>query len=134
MAMVTFRHGALGTISISDTVVAPWSWELTTGENPAYPETDQSCYLVGGTQGSLSFPTLEVWHYRDRPGWQEPIERTRVVAPKEDTLAAQLRHFCEVVRGAEAPLVDGHEALRTLEVTLAIAGAADATKRGDAAG
>jgi predicted dehydrogenase len=123
-AMVRFAHGALGTISISDTVVAPWSWELTTGENPAYPETDQSCYLIGGTAASLSFPTLEVWRYRDRSDWHAPIERNRVIAPGEDTLAAQLRHFCRVVRGSEMPLVDGPEALRTLEATLAIARAA----------
>lgn len=121
VALVRFRHGALGTISISDTVVAPWSWELTAGENPAFPETDQSCYLIGGTEGSLSFPGLELWHYHDRPDWQSPIERTQVVAIKEDTLAAQLRHFCQVVRGAEDPLVDGREALRTLEATLALA-------------
>ncbi len=121
VAMVVFDHGALGTISVSDAVVAPWSWELTTGENPSYPETDQSCYLVGGTEGSLSFPSLEVWRYPGQPGWHAPIERTRVTARKEDTLSAQLRHFCRVARGEEAPLVDGPEALRTLEVTLAIA-------------
>lgn len=131
MAMVRFAHGALGTISISDTVVAPWSWELTTGENPAYPATDQSCYLIGGTEGSMGFPTLEVWRYRDKPDWHAPIERTRVVAPREDTLAAQLRHFCGVVRGTETPLIDGREALRTLEATLAIAHAAGEPEQRD---
>ncbi len=121
VAMVVFRHGALGTISVSDTVVAPWSWELTTGENPAYPETDQSCYLVGGTKGSLSFPSLDVWRYHDAPDWTAPIERSRSVSPRSDTLSAQLRHFCDVARGDAVPLVDGHEALRTLEVTLEVA-------------
>ncbi len=121
VAMVRFRSGALGTISVTDTVAAPWSWELTTGENPAYPATDQSCYLVGGTEGSLSFPSLDVWHYEGRPGWHSPIERSREVAPTEDTLAAQFRHFCGVVRGDERPLIDGHEALRSLEVTIGIA-------------
>jgi predicted dehydrogenase len=121
VAMVVFRHGALGTISISDTVAAPWSWELTVGENPAYPQTDQACYLVGGTAGSLSFPSLDVWRYNEAPDWNAPIERSRSVAPRSDTLSAQLRHFCDVVRGDAAPLVDGHEALRTLEVTLEVA-------------
>ena len=41
--MLRFRSGALGTISISDTVAAPWSWELTSGEDKAFPRTDQSC-------------------------------------------------------------------------------------------
>ena len=123
-ALVRFEHGGLGTISISDTVAAPWSWELTTGENPAYPETDESCYLIGGTKGSMSFPGLDVWHYQGEPSWQAPIDRSQVVAPKEDTLATQLRHFCDVVRGDEQPLIDGREALRTLEVTLAVERAA----------
>jgi predicted dehydrogenase len=125
-ALVTFRSGALGTISVTDTVAAPWSWELTTGENPVYPETDQSCYLIGGTEGSLSFPTLDEWHYRDRPSWIAPIERSQVVTLKEDTLAAQLRHFCRVVRGDDPPLVGGRDALQTLDVTLAVARAATA--------
>jgi predicted dehydrogenase len=128
VATIVFRHGALGTISVSDTVVAPWSWELTTGENPDYPQTDQSCYLVGGTEGSLSFPALDVWSYPGAPGWHAPIERSQEVAPREDTLSAQLRHFCRVARGEEGPLVDGREALRTLEVTLAIAREAGAGK------
>lgn len=123
-ALLTFRSGALGTISVSDAVAAPWSWELTTGENQAFPETDESCYLVGGTEGSLSFPSLDVWSYRGERSWHAPIERAQTVAPKEDTLALQLRHFCRVVRGEEQPFVDGREALRTLEVTLAVESAA----------
>ena len=35
--LLRFANGALGTVTVSDTIVAPWSWELTTGgENPAY--------------------------------------------------------------------------------------------------
>ncbi len=124
-ALFRFENGALGTISVSDTVVAPWSWELTTGENPAFPETAESCYLIGGTEGSLSFPSLDVWLYQGERSWQAPIDRrAQSVAPREDTLALQLRHFCRVVRGHEPPLVDGNEALRTLEVSLAVKAAA----------
>ncbi len=35
--ILQFASGALATISVCDTAVAPWSWEMTTGENPAYP-------------------------------------------------------------------------------------------------
>lgn len=49
--LLRFQNGALGTVSTSDAVTAPWSWELTAGENPVYPHTDQSCYLIGGTHG-----------------------------------------------------------------------------------
>ena len=123
-AIVRFASGAIGTISISDTIAAPWSWELTTGENPAYPETEESCYLIGGTDGSLSFPRLDVWHYAGEPSWNAPIEREQVLTLKEDTLTNQLLHLCRVVRGEESPLIDGREALRTLDATLAVARAA----------
>ncbi len=123
-ALVSFENGALGTISISDTVAAPWSWELTAGENQTFPETGEFCYLIGGTDGSMSFPRLDMWHYQGERSWQAPIDRAQVVAPKEDPLALQLRHFCRVARGQERPLVDGREALRTLEVTLAVKAAA----------
>jgi len=36
--LLRFASGALGTVNGSDSVVAPWSWELTAGENPAYPQ------------------------------------------------------------------------------------------------
>ena len=42
-----FKSGALGTLSVSDTIVSPWSYELTAGENPAYPITNQSAYYIG---------------------------------------------------------------------------------------
>ena len=29
--LLRFANGALGTVTVSDTIVAPWSWELTTG-------------------------------------------------------------------------------------------------------
>ena len=54
--LLRFTSGALGTISISDTVAAPWSWELTSGEDKAFPRTDAFCYLVGGTEGAVSIP------------------------------------------------------------------------------
>ena len=59
--LLQFASGALGTINVSDSVVAPWSWELTTGENPVYPQQDQFCYHIGGTDGALTVPQLEVW-------------------------------------------------------------------------
>ena len=49
-AILTFEDGAVATISVSDSIVAPWSWELTARENPAYPATNESCYLIGGTE------------------------------------------------------------------------------------
>lgn len=124
VALLRFANGALGTVSASDTVVSPWSWELTTGENPAYPRQDQSCYQIGGTHGSLTIPDLELWSHADQRGWWEPLRRERIPFVPEDPLQAQIRHFCAVIRGAEAPLVSGREGLATLAVIEAVKRAA----------
>ena len=59
-ALLRFRDGALGTVVLSDTVAAPWSWELTAGERTSYsyPQTGQDCYLFAGTNGALAVPSL----------------------------------------------------------------------------
>ncbi|NNJ69292.1 MAG: Gfo/Idh/MocA family oxidoreductase, partial [Boseongicola sp.] len=47
--LLRFANGALATVSVSDTISAPWSWEFTSGENPVYPNVTTSCYKIGGT-------------------------------------------------------------------------------------
>lgn len=124
VALLRFANGALGAVSASDTVVSPWSWELTTGENPAYPRQDQSCYQIGGTDGSLTIPQLELWSHSDKRGWWEPLRRERIPFVPEDPLQLQIRHFCAVIRGEEEPLVSGREGLATLAVIEAVKQAA----------
>lgn len=118
--LLRFRSGALGTISVSDAVSAPWSWELTAVENPAYPQTGQACYQIGGTQGSLSLPDLRLWSYAGHRSWWEPLGLARLSFAAEDPLLAQLRHFCDVVEGRAVPLVPAREGLRTLRVVAAV--------------
>ena len=114
-----FASGALGTLAISDAAAAPWSWELTAGENKAYPHTDEHCYLVAGTAGSLSVPRLDVWSH-EGDGWWTPIRAERSVVPEQDPLTLQMQHFCQVIRGESTPLLDARGGTRTLEVTLAV--------------
>ena len=97
-------------------VVAPWSWELTTGENPAYPQTGQACYQIGGTHASMTIPYLDVWCNNQKRGWHEPIHQERIRVDQADPLALQIRHFCRVIRGEEAPRVSGSEGLNTLKL------------------
>lgn len=122
--LLRFASGALGTVNVSDAVVAPWSWELTTGENPGYPRQDQSCYQIGGTHGSLSVPQMEVWWNPTKRSWWEPLARERVPFLPEDPLSAQVRHFCEVIRGEAVPLMPAREGLETLRVIEAVKKAA----------
>ena len=118
--MLRFVGGALGTISVSDTVVAPWSWELTARENPAYPATAESCYLIGGTNGSLSLPNLTLWQNQGQRSWWNPLSGTKIPFDLDDPLVAQALQFAAVIRGEEEPLVSGEEGLKTLRVVEAV--------------
>jgi predicted dehydrogenase len=129
VVILRFANGALGTINVSDTVVAPWSWEQTTGENPAYPHTDQSCYFIGGTHGSLSVPRLELWSNSGARSWWEPFKVERHVAADADPLRLQIRQFARVIRNEEPPLVSGREGLMTLQVIDAVQRAAATGER-----
>ena len=123
--LLHFKNGVLGTVSVSDTIVAPWSWELTTGENPAYPHTRESCYLIGGTHGSMTIPSLDLWHNREKRSWWEPIHHDRISVDQENPLTLQIRHFCKVIRREEVALVSGREGLNTLKVVAASKQAAE---------
>lgn len=118
--LLRFASGVLGTVTVSDSIVAPWSWEMTTGENPVYPQQDQSCYQIGGTHGSLTIPQLEVWSNPGKRSWWEPLVRERVPVVQEDPLRAQIRHFCDVIRNGANPIASGREGLNTLKVISAV--------------
>lgn len=124
VAILRFTSGVLGTLNLADVALGPWSWELTAGENPAYPKTDQSSYLIGGTHGSLSLPNLTVWSQKGGPDWWAPIDQTKVPIPLADSLAAQIAHFADVIAGRVPPLVSAEDGLRAVQVIEAIKRAA----------
>ncbi|MBY5933707.1 Gfo/Idh/MocA family oxidoreductase [Tateyamaria omphalii] len=124
VATLRFADGALGTVNLSDVALGPWSWELTAGENPAYPKTEQSSYLIGGTAGSLSLPNLSLWTQKGGPDWWAPMDQTRVPMPLSDPLKTQIEHFATVVEGKAEPLVSGADGLRAVQVIEAIKTAA----------
>lgn len=116
-----FTGGALGTVTVSDTVASPWAWELTSGEYAFYPRQEENCYFFTGTEASLGFPRMEVWRYPGKRGWYAPLARETVPVPDGDSQARQLRHFRRVARGEDAPRCSGRDALRTLEIVEGIA-------------
>ncbi|MBW9117013.1 Gfo/Idh/MocA family oxidoreductase [Rhizobium cauense] len=118
--LLRFATGALGTLNASDAVASPWSWEMTSGENPAFPRQNQFCYQIGGTNGSLAIPQLDLWMNASDPDWLEPLVESRVPYASSDPLALQLKHFCDVIRGNAEPLVSGQEGIATLRVIEAI--------------
>lgn len=122
--ILEFASGALGTATISDTAASPFSWELTAGENPAYPKTGAHAIAIAGTRGSLSVPDLTLWFHPGPPSWWEPIEEHRLDYVPADPLDRQMRHFLDVVAGRARPLVDGREGLASLKVVEAVKAAA----------
>jgi predicted dehydrogenase len=124
--LISFENGALGSMIVSDTASAPWAYELTTGENPYFPKVEENCYYFTGTLGSLSFPQMEHWHYKDKKvGWQYPLEKSKLEASHADPLEAQLEHFGRVIQGDETPLVNGQDAARSLAVVLTVLASAE---------
>ena len=118
--ILSFANGALATITVSDTIVSPWSWELTAEENPAYPATRQNCYFIGGTRGSIEIPGGKVWFQKGERSWWEPINHKSYDVEHRDPLDTQISHFCDVIIREAEPLISGHDALRSLQVIEAI--------------
>jgi len=122
-----FSSGALGSFLLSDTAACARSWEQTSQENKAYATyPDEDCYVVMGTHGSLSIPTMRLKTYpraADR-SWWKPFEEGVVGMIRDDPLRHQLEHFGAVVRGEAMPLVSARDGLKNLRITEAIATAA----------
>ena len=129
-AVVTlrFRNGALGTVTVSDTTVAPWNWDLSAGEAERFPRQDVNAHFYSGTEGSLTLPRLEVWRYRKdqgaAEGWHDPLTLERTAVHTGDPYTEQLRHFAALVDGKEEPVCSADDGFRTLEATLAVTQAA----------
>lgn len=122
--LLRFSSGTLGTVNVCDAAVAPWSWELTARENPAYPATGQDCYWIGGMEGSLSLPNLAVWSNSGTKSWWEPISSTKQIFGFDDPLLCQAEQFAAVILDGAKPLVTGRDGLAALEVIEAIKTAA----------
>ncbi|MDE1180372.1 Gfo/Idh/MocA family oxidoreductase [Paraburkholderia sp.] len=122
-----FANGALGSFMLSDTAACARSWEQTSRENPAYPSyPDEDCYVIAGTFGSLSVPTMRLKTYarpEDR-SWWKPFDVAVAETAHADPLARQIEHFGEVVRGEAMPLVSLDDGLQNLRITEAIVTAA----------
>jgi predicted dehydrogenase len=117
-----FQSGALATIIVSDATPSPWGWEFATGENPQMPASGENCYQFMGTKGSFGFPHIQLWHHEDTDNgsWHEAISVHTEEKATRQAMANQLKHFCAVIRGVEAPYVSGEDGLATLAATEAV--------------
>jgi len=122
-----FANGVLGSFMLSDTAASPRSWEQTSQENKAYTTySDEDCYAIAGTHGSLAVPTMRLKTYpraEDRSWWKE-FESGVVGMVRDDPLKHQMEHFANVIRGTATPLVSVRDGVENLRVVDAIALAA----------
>ena len=119
-ALLSFANGAIATITLSDTATSPWSWDVSSGENPAFFRTLIESHFICGTDASIALPTLRIWRYPGERGWQNPLDNEQVSFASANPYVEQMRHFGAVIRREEDPLTNGFDATRTLEVTLAV--------------
>lgn len=117
--LLRFDSDVIATLSVSDTIAAPWSWEMTAADNPVYPFTGQSCYWLGGTQGALSIPDMTLWQQPEPDRWQ-PFSKEAINIESQDPLICQIEHFAAVIRGEAQPLVSGEDGAASLRVIEAI--------------
>lgn len=118
-----FASGALGSFLLSDTAACARSWEQTSQENKAYPSyDDEDCYVITGTFGSLSVPTMRLKTYgkAEDQSWWKPFDVSVAAMTREDPLARQIEHFAAVIRGEARPIVSARDGCENLRITDAI--------------
>ena len=117
-------------MSVSDTIVSPWSYELTAGENPAYPITNQSAYYIGGTKSSIQFPNYKEWYNKKERSWWKPIlHKDESTRESKYTLTNQINHLCDVVNKKTKPKITGEDGLLSLKIFAAIIKSAKTGKK-----
>jgi len=106
---------------LSDGVPSPWSYELNVGEDKKYVHHGANCYYFFGAKGSLTFPDLTLYSYREgHYGWYDALVTESFGVAGNDPLIDELSHFMDVARGESSPLVTGEDATETLMVLDAI--------------
>ena len=118
-----FVNGALGTFMLSDVAATAKSWEQTSRENLSFPSySDEDCYTISGTKGSLSIPTMRLKFYPKEvePSWWIPYKEEKVEVILQDPLLRQIQHLVRVIKKEENPLVSAKDGLQNLKVTHAI--------------
>jgi len=126
--LIRFVSGALGTMIVSDNVVAPWCWEMTSQEDPRFAWQPENCYLIAGTEGSLAVPTLETWTNSANGGRDATFIRRKLYHVEAESMELQMRHFVKVVRREAEPLVTIDSSLATLAAIVAVTRSAESRR------
>ena len=128
-ALLEFSGGTQAVMTVSDTAVAPWCWDLCAGEQHQYPRQNVQSHFLSGTQGALSLPDLALWHYSGERHWHHEITREQSSVHEIDVYLQQLRHFRAVAERRETPICSALDGWRTLQATQALLQAARTGQR-----
>ena len=118
-----FENGCLGNFILSDSAASSKSWEMTSGENKAYPFfADEYAYHVAGTNGSLDLPSMKARLYsaKQPASWWRPFEHRELATLRCDPLRRQIDHLIHVIRGNAEPVVTASDGYRNMVVLDAI--------------
>jgi predicted dehydrogenase len=86
--------------------------------------------MIGGTKGSLQFPNLKYWFYKNERSWWNKILVNEDKNKKDDsTLVNQIDHFVDVVLKKVKPKVNGNDGLISLKIFAAITKSAKSGKK-----
>ncbi len=120
-ANLKFENGIIGNFLISDSCTSPWSWETGTGENIHLPHLKENNLRIVGTQGSLEFPNLKLWCYKNEgDNWKSELESLICDFDKVDPYILQIKHFIDVINRKVDPITNALDAKKTLKVALSI--------------
>ena len=120
-ANLKFKSGLIGNFLITDGGTSPWSWETGTGENIHLPHLKENNLRIIGTAGSLEFPNLKLWKYKNKgQNWKDEIEAIQIDSNKIDAYALQISHFKDVINRDVEPITGALDAELTLKVALSI--------------
>jgi predicted dehydrogenase len=128
-ALLEFARGTQAVMTVSDTAVSPWCWDLCAGEQSQYPRQNVQSHFLSGTQGSLSLPDLALWHYPGERHWHQEMTREQSMVHEIDVYVQQLRHFRAVAERREQPICSALDGWRTLQATQALLQAARTGQR-----
>mgnify|MGYP006134785465 FL=1 len=126
-----FKSGLLGNFLITDSGSSPWSWETAVGENINIPKLSENSIRIIGTEGSLEFPNLKLWNYKDiknKNNWKDDLIGVNINFDEIDPYISQIKHFRDVINRKVEPLTNADDAKLTLKVALSILESADSNQ------
>lgn len=116
-----FKNGLLGNFLITDCGTSPWSWETSTGENIHLPHLKENNLKIIGTEGSLEFPNLKLWKYKNKgKNWKDEINKIQIETKDIDPYVSQINHFKDVINRKVEPITGAQDAKITLKTALSI--------------